>query len=182
MARSEREKMAAGEWYTCLDEELDELRKQARRAVHQHNTMPPDERGGAGPYLVQLLQSIAEDAYLEAPFHCAYGFNITLGRSVYLNAGCVILDTAPVIIGDQTMLGPNVQIYCAQHHKDRKLRSEGLEIAKPVRIGREVWIGGSAIIMPGVTIGDGAIVAAGAVVTRDVAADTTVLGNPARPR
>ncbi|MEO4042627.1 sugar O-acetyltransferase [Hoeflea sp. CAU 1731] len=182
MARSEREKMAAGEWYNCLDAELDELRKRARRAVHQHNTMPPDERSSAGPYLVQLLQSITEDAYLEAPFHCAYGFNITLGRGVYLNAGCVMLDTAPVIIGDQTMLGPNVQIYCAQHHKDRKLRTEGIEIAKPVTIGREVWIGGSAIIMPGVTIGDGAIVAAGAVVTRDVAADTTVLGNPARPR
>ncbi len=182
MARSEREKMAAGEWYTCLDAELDELRKRARRAVHQHNTMPPDERRGAGPYLVQLLQSIAEDAYLEAPFHCAYGFNVTLGQGVYLNAGCVILDTAPVVIGDQTMLGPNVQIYCAQHHKDRKLRTQGLEIAKPVTIGRKVWIGGSAIIMPGVTIGDGAIVAAGAVVTRDVAADATVLGNPARQR
>lgn len=172
--------MAAGHWYTCLDPELDGLRSAARNAVHQHNTMPPGERGAAAPLLRGLLAHFADGAFVEAPFHCGYGFNINLGACVYLNAGCIILDSAAVTIGDHSMLGPGVQIYCAEHHKDRALRRAGLEIAKPVVIGRDVWIGGSAILLAGVTIGDGAIVGAGSVVTRDVPAGTTVVGNPAR--
>ncbi|MEQ9571153.1 MAG: DapH/DapD/GlmU-related protein, partial [Nitratireductor sp.] len=101
---------------------------------------------------------------------------------VYFNTGCVILDTAPVTIGAGTMFGPSVHIYCADHHRDPVLRGQGLERALPVRIGSDVWVGGGAIILPGVTIGDGAIVGAGAVVTRDVATGATVAGNPARPR
>lgn len=117
---------------------------------------------------------------IEAPFHCAYGMNLSLGDRVYFNAGCVVLDTAPVRVGSDTMFGPAVQIYCAQHAKNPIERAKGLEIALPVTIGENVWIGGGAIIMPGVTIGDGAIVGAGSVVTRDVPPDTTVVGNPAR--
>lgn len=170
----------AGEWYCCLDSELDELRARARRAVHQHNTLLPDERGNMAPALQALFDEVAADAFLEAPFHCSYGINITLGAGVYLNAGCTILDSAPVTIGDGTMLGPGVHIYCAEHHKDIALRRAGLEIARPVTIGKDVWIGGGAIILAGVTIGDGAIVGAGAVVRRDVAPGATVVGNPAR--
>lgn len=178
---SEAEKMAAGEWYCCLDDELDRLRMAARRAVHQHNTMPPDERGMMGPMLKALLREVSDSAFIEAPFHCSYGINLSLGERVYLNAGCTILDSGRVSIGDRAMLGPSVQIYCAEHHKDPQLRSEGVEIARPVAIGRDVWIGGGAIILGGVAIGDGAIVGAGSVVTRDVAAGETVVGNPARP-
>ncbi len=178
---TEREKMAAGEWYCCMDAELDVLRARARRAVHQHNTAPPDERKAMSPLLRALFASVAEGAFIEAPFHCAYGFNITLGANVYLNTGCVILDSAPVRIGDGAMLGPAVQIYCAEHHLDPVARSQGIEIAKPVTIGRDVWIGGGAILLAGITIGDGAIVGAGSVVTRDVLAGKTVVGNPARP-
>lgn len=178
---TEREKMAAGEWYSCMDGELDILRRRARGAVHQHNTMPPDERGSIGPLLRALFNSVGEGAFLEAPFHCAYGFNITLGKNVYLNAGCTILDSAKVTIGDGAMLGPTVQIYCAEHHLDPVPRAQGIEIAKPVTIGRDVWIGGGAILLAGVTVGEGAIVGAGSVVTRDVAAGVTVVGNPARP-
>ncbi|MDE1993700.1 MAG: sugar O-acetyltransferase [Rhizobiaceae bacterium] len=180
MSGSERQKMAAGDWYCCIDPELDALRDVARDAVHQHNTMPPAERGSLGPKLEKLFAEVAEGAFLEAPFHCAYGMNISLGRQVYLNAGCTILDTAPVRIGEGSMLGPGVHIYCAEHHKDLALRRAGLEIARPVDIGRDVWIGGGAIILGGVTIGDGAIVGAGAVVTRSVEAGATVVGNPAR--
>lgn len=133
------------------------------------------------PLLRALFASVAEGAFIEAPFHCAYGFNITLGANVYLNTGCVILDSAPVRIGDGAMLGPAVQIYCAEHHLDPVARSQSIEIAKPVTIGRDVWIGGGAILLAGITIGDGAIVGAGSVVTRDVLAGTTVVGNPARP-
>lgn len=180
MTKRERDKMAAGDWYCCLDPELGELRAAARRAVHQHNTMEPDECGRMAPALEALFASVAPDAFIEAPFHCAYGMNISLGSGVYLNAGCTILDSAPVMIGEGSMLGPGVHIYCAEHHKDVALRRAGLEIARPVTIGRDVWIGGGAVVLAGVKIGDGAIVGAGAVVTRDVLAGTTVVGNPAR--
>ncbi|WP_337268458.1 sugar O-acetyltransferase [Oryzifoliimicrobium ureilyticus] len=179
MEKSERAKMAAGEWYCCLDPELDALRMSARRAVHAHNTMPPDKRGKMAPELHALFAHVGE-AFVEAPFHCAYGMNISLGHGVYLNSGCVILDTARVTIGDGTMLGPSVQIFCPEHHRDVALRKAGLEIARPVTIGKDVWVGGGAIILGGLTIGDGAIVGAGAVVTRSVEAGATVVGNPAR--
>lgn len=181
MSASEREKMAAGEWYTCLDAELEELRIAARDAVHEHNTMPPRQRGSMGPALRRLLGRVGENTRIEAPFHCAYGFNIALGDMVFLNAGCTILDTAAVRIGKSTLLGPNVQIYCAEHHKDAALRSAALEIARPVEIGERCWIGGGAIILAGVSIGDDAIVGAGSVVTKSVPAGATVVGNPARP-
>ncbi|TPM32846.1 sugar O-acetyltransferase [Mesorhizobium sp. B2-3-4] len=180
MAGSERAKMAAGEWYRCLDEELEALRATARDAVFEHNMLPPRQRGNLGPGLHGLLGKVGEGARIEAPFHCAYGFNIFLGAGAFLNAGCTILDTAPVRIGGGTLLGPNVQIYCAEHHKEASGRQAGLEIARPVTIGANAWIGGSAIILCGVSIGEGAIVGAGAVVTRDVPANATVVGNPAR--
>lgn len=172
--------MLAGEWYTCLDPELEAMRKRARRAIHQHNTMPPDTRGPMAPLLRELLAGYEDDCFVEAPFHCAYGVNLTLGAGVYLNAGCTILDTAPVRIGAGTMLGPQVQIYCADHAREPERRAKGLEIARPVTLGRNVWIGGGAIVLPGITIGDDAIIGAGCVVTGDVAAGGKVAGNPAR--
>lgn len=172
--------MVGGEWYTCLDDELEALRVAARVAVHEHNVSPPGERGSIGAKLGELIG--ARNAIIEAPFHCAYGINIELGDAVYLNAGCTILDCARVTIGDQSQLGPNVQIYCAEHHQDPVKRCvEGLEIAYPVDIGKRVWIGGGAIILGGVSIGEGAVIGAGSVVTRNVAAGQVVVGNPARP-
>lgn len=179
--RTERQKMQAGDWYTCIDDELEALRVKARSAVHEHNTLPPESRGAIGPKLRQLIDAKGS-AIIEAPFHCAYGMNITLAEDVFLNAGCTILDTASVTIGAQSALGPNVQIYCAEHHQDPVKRCvEGLEIARPVKIGKQVWIGGSAIILAGVSIGDGAVIGAGSVITRDVEAGQIVVGNPARP-
>lgn len=172
--------MAAGDWYSCLDDELDQLRRRARRAVHSHNTSDPDQRGAMAAELRALFATVGDGAFLEAPFHCTYGFNITLGDHVYLNAGVTMLDSASLRIGARSMLGPRVHIYCAEHHKDRALRAKGLEIALPVEIGEDVWIGGGAIILGGVTIGDGAIIGAGSVVTRDVAPGEIVAGNPAR--
>ncbi|MEM7720928.1 MAG: sugar O-acetyltransferase [Pseudomonadota bacterium] len=178
---SNLEKMRAGDWYTCMDAELGALRDKARAACHAHRVMPVAERGAMAPDLRAILSSVAEDVFIEAPFHCAYGFNIHLGAAVYLNANCVILDTGPVHIGAGSMFGPSVQIYCADHHRDRALRAQGMERARPVTIGKDVWIGGQAVILPGTTIGDGAIIGAGAVVTRDVAPESRVAGNPARP-
>ncbi|MEO5323237.1 sugar O-acetyltransferase [Mesorhizobium sp. CC13] len=181
MAASEREKMAAGEWYTCLDPELDALRLAAANAVFEHNALPPRARGDIAPALRALLGSAGEGARVEAPFHCPYGFNIHLGENVFLNAGCTILDTAPVRIGKGTMLGPNVHVYCPEHSKDPVQRRAGLEIGRPVTIGDNVWIGGGSIILGGIEIGDDAIVGAGSVVTKNVPAGATVVGNPARP-
>lgn len=180
MTQSERQKMQAGAWYSCLDPELDALRKIAVTAVHQHNTVAPEIRGDIAPKLREVLANVGADCRIEALFHCPYGFNIHLGDEVYMNAGCTILDTAPVRIGARSMFGPHVQIYTAQHHKDAIKRAAGLEIALPVTIGEDVWVGGTAVIMPGVTIGARAIIGAGSVVLKDVAADTTVVGNPAR--
>lgn len=176
------QKMLAGEWYSCLAPDLVEMQARARDAVFLHNTTPPSERGAIGAHLRGLFARFGENSWVEAPFHCAYGVHISLGAKVYLNAGCTILDTAPVRIGDNSLLGPGVQIYCADHHRDVELRRQGLERARPVTLGRDVWVGGSAIILQGVTIGDGAIVGAGSVVTRDVPAGATVAGNPARVR
>ncbi|MTI03493.1 sugar O-acetyltransferase [Roseibium sp. RKSG952] len=178
---SERQKMQSGHWYNCMDPELEDLRMQARRAVHAHNQTAPDLRGPLAPELKSLFAETGEGCFLEAPFHCAYGLNIHLGERVYFNAGCTILDTAPVRIGSDTMFGPGVQIYCAQHAQDPIERAQGLEIALPVTIGQSVWVGGGAIILPGVTIGDNATIGAGSVVTKDIADGVTVVGNPARP-
>lgn len=178
---SEKDRMLAGIWYCCLDPELETLRQHARRAVHQHNTLPPDQRGALGPALSACFAGVGEGVFVEAPFHCSYGFNISLADHVYINAGCVILDSGSVKIGEGTMLGPAVQIYCAEHHRDVERRRAGAEIARPVSIGENVWIGGGAIILGGVSIGNAAVIGAGAVVTRDVAPNATVAGNPARP-
>ncbi len=177
---TEREKMARGDWYTCLDPELERLRIAARTAVHAHNTAAPEKRRTIAPALRALLAHAPPSAIIEAPFHCSYGLNISLGEGVYLNAGCTILDSARVEIGAGSMLGPHVQIYCADHHRDPGKRAKGLEIARPVRIEKDVWIGGGAILLPGVTVGAGAIIGAGSVVTRNVPAGATVAGNPAR--
>ena len=179
MARSPQEIMASGEWYSCLGNDYEALRRAARRACHQHATLDPDTRGACAPLLAGLIR-MGRDCWIEAPFHCAYGINLTLGDRVYLNAGCVVLDSAPVTIGSHSMLGPGVHIYCADHHRDAEKRRAGIERALPVTIGADVWIGGGAILLPGVTIGDGAIVAAGAVVARDVAPGSRVAGIPAR--
>ena len=181
MTLTERQKMLRGEWYSCLDHELEGLRMAARIAVHEHCTMDPARRGALGPRLAALLGAVGRDAFVEAPFHCAYGFNVRLGDGAYLNAGCTLLDSAPVEIGARAMLGPNVQIYCADHHRDPERRAAGLEVARPVRVGRDAWIGGGAILLPGITVGDRAIVGAGSVVSRDVEPGTTVAGAPARP-
>lgn len=172
--------MRDGQWYNGLDDELGAMRMTARAAVHEHNTMAPAARRAAGQLLAELFAHMGKDVYVEAPFHCSYGVNIVLHDSVYINAACTFLDSGAVTIGRRSMIGPMVQIYCADHHRDPVRRARGEEIARPVAIGADVWIGGGAIILPGVTIGDGAIIGAGSVVTRDVPEGTVVAGNPAR--
>ena len=131
--------------------------------------------------LAERLGSIGHGTEVRTPFFCDYGFNIRLGAGVFLNFNCVVLDVVEGAIGDGTQIGPAVQIYAADHPREPSQRMSGLEFGRPVQIGWNVWIGGAAIILPGVVIGDDAIIGAGSVVTRDVPSGVTVRGNPARP-
>lgn len=146
---TEKAKMEAGAWYSCHGPELLRMQAAARAALHRHNSLPPEARGGIAPDLAALMAAVGRDVLIETPFHCAYAVNLHLGDGVYMNAGCTILDTAPVRIGAGTMLGPQVQIYCPDHHRDPAGRRAGLERARPVTIGGNVWIGGGAILLPG---------------------------------
>lgn len=181
MSKSNLDKMIDGEWYICVDDELESLRQKAADALYEHNHMHPNTRGTMGPKLRELFANVHQSAIVTAPFQCVYGMNIHIAEDVYFNVDCVILDTAKVTIGARSMFGPKVQLYCPLHHLERIERSQGYEIGYPITIGEDVWIGGGAIVLPGVTIGDGAIVGAGSVVTKDVASGTKVAGNPAKP-
>lgn len=172
--------MVSGDWYNFLQPVYEVMRAKARRAVHAHATAHPDTIIGCEPELKALFAGFGRDARIESPFHCSYGINITLAELAYLNTGCVILDTARVSIGARTMLGPGVQIFTADHHPDTEQRGKGVERGLPVTLGHDVWIGGGAILLPGVQIGDGAVVGAGAVVRGDVAPGARVAGVPAR--
>jgi maltose O-acetyltransferase len=179
--KTEKEKMLAGELYHP-DAELGAEQAAAKAWMVRYNASLALPVGARHALLCERLGHVGKDAVIRPPFFCDYGYNIRLGGGVFLNFNCVILDVVEVVIGDRTQIGPAVQIYAADHPRDAATRRAGLEFGRPVRIGSDVWIGGGAIILPGVTIGDGAVIGAGSVVTRDVGAGATVMGNPARPR
>ena len=182
MARTEKDKMLAGELYDASAPEIQAELAATHRWLARYNAaldMAPSDRHAL---LLERLAAVGEGAVIRPPFHCDYGFNIRLGASAFLNFNCVILDVVEVTIGDRTQIGPGVQILAADHPRDLALRASGLEFGRPVRIGRNVWIGAGAIILPGVSIHDDAVVGAGSVVTRDVPAGATAFGNPARVR
>lgn len=131
--------------------------------------------------LAERFSGVGEGADIRPPFFCDFGVNIYLGTKVFLNFNCVLLDVVTITIGDGTQIGPAVQMYTADHPRDAAPRRAGLEFGRPVTIGKNVWIGGGAIILPGITIGDDAVIGAGSVITRDVLPGVTVGGNPARP-
>jgi maltose O-acetyltransferase len=177
---TEKQKMLAGALYDASDPELRAEMQAAIDWMARFNAAPPGEAARA--LLIERFASVGAGVFVRPPFHCDYGFNITLGDGVFINFGAVILDIAAVTIGDKTQIGPGVQILTADHPRDPRQREAGLEFGRPITIGRNVWIGGGAIILPGVTIGDDAIIGAGAVVTRDVPAGATAVGNPARSK
>lgn len=176
--RSEKEKMLAGEVYNCLDPGLKAERQKAKGMLRLYNlTESVPERNAI---LQQLLGHIGQDSIIEPPFYCVYGQNIHIGDHVFLNVLCTVVDCNEVHIGNHVMIGPGVQIYTAAHLLQAEARIQGWEEAKPIVIEDNVWLGGSAILLPGVRIGRNAVVGAGAVVSRSVAANTVVAGNPAR--
>ncbi|ERF83194.1 sugar O-acetyltransferase [Bradyrhizobium viridifuturi] len=181
MNKTEKQKMLAGELYRP-DAEIAADHAAAERWMTRYNASGASSAAELNALLSERFRKVGKDTIIRPPFFCDYGSNISLGDGVFLNFNCVILDVVEVVIGDRTQIGPAVQIYTADHPRDAETRRAGLEFGRPIRIGSDVWIGGGAIILPGVTIGDGALVGAGSVVTRDVAAGTIVAGNPARRR
>jgi maltose O-acetyltransferase len=155
--------MTAGDW-------IDRFNGQGLSDEERHSLM------------VERFASVGDHAVIRPPFFCDYGYNISLGAGAFLNFNCIILDVEPVSIGEGTAIGPAVQILASDHPRDHGLRKQRVRFGRPVTIGANVWIGGGAIILPGITIGEDAIVSAGSIVTRDVAAGVTVVGNPARER
>ena len=170
-----RERMLAGELYDASDPELVVARERARGLLQRYNS------GSDAAVLNTLFGRLGEGAVVEPPFHCDYGWNIALGARFYANAFCVFLDCAPIQIGDRVLLGPGVHLYTATHPLDTYQRREGLEYARPIAIGDDAWLGGGTIVLPGVSVGEAAVVGAGSVVARDVPSGVTVAGNPARP-
>ena len=180
MERSQKQRMLAGELYVAGDPELAADTRRISEWIDRYNATSTLRQEQREALLEEAFASVGPGANIRPPFHCDYGYNITLGSGVFLNFKCVILDVVEVTIGDKTQIGPGVQILTADHPRDPEQRARMLEFGRPVRIGSNVWIGGGAVILPGVTVGDDAIIGAGAVVTRDVPAGATAVGNPAR--
>jgi maltose O-acetyltransferase len=180
--RSEKDKMLAGELYDAGDPELQADLAVTRTWLVRYNAALAAPTAERRALLRERFAAVGEGSTIRPPFHCDYGFNIRIGAGVFLNFNCVILDVMAVTIGDKTQIGPGVQILTADHPRGAAERAAGLEFGRPIHIGRNVWIGGGAILLPGVTIGDDAVIGAGSVVTRDVPLGATAFGNPARTR
>jgi maltose O-acetyltransferase len=176
--RTELEKMLAGETYNCLDPYLVAVRQKTKELLRLFNSS--DAESERLTILRQLLGEIGQGSIIEPPFYCSYGQNTHIGDHVFLNASCTILDNNEVRIGHHVMMGPVIQIYTAAHLLQAESRIRGLEVAKRIVVEDNVWLGGGAILLPGVRIGRNAVVGAGAVVSRSVPANTVVAGNPAR--
>lgn len=176
---TEKEKMLAGEMYDPMDPELVYDRLQARLLFQKINQLSDEEKPLRNKLLNQLI-SAKEGLWIEPPFYCDYGYNTHVGKNVFMNFNCSILDVAQVTMGDNCMLGPNVQIYTATHPLEATKRNSGKEFAKPIKIGNNVWIGGNAVINPGVIIGNNVVIGAGSVVTKSFTDDVFIAGNPAK--
>lgn len=180
MTLSEKEKMIAGAKYNAGDAELLRARMRAHDLCHALSQVKPSDLKAKADILQQLLPYAGEGLFITPAFFCDYGWNITTGKDFYCNTGCVILDCAPVHIGDSVLLAPGVHIYTATHSLEPNERADAVEWAEPVHIGNKVWIGGHATVCPGVNIGDGVVIGAGSVVTKNIPANVIAAGNPCR--
>jgi len=177
---SEKEKMLAGELYNAADAELVVERRRAQLLLVRYNATGPDDPAARATLLRELFGALGDGADIQPRFSCDYGYNIELGAKAYFNVNCVVLDVARVVIGRNALFGPAVQIYTAMHPMTVAERRLGLEYGLPVDIGDDVWIGGNAVICPGVSVGSGSVVGAGSVVTRNVPPGVFAAGNPCR--
>ena len=176
----DKRNMLAGELYRASSAELTMERRRAQMMLARYNAITDGEPDLLLSLLRDLMGSVGDGTVIMPQFTCDYGYNIRLGLNVFINYHCIFLDCAPIDIGNDVQVGPAVQLYTAQHPLEAEIRRSGLESARPIRIGSDVWIGGGAAILPGVTIGDRSVVGAGSVVVHSVPADCVAVGNPAR--
>lgn len=175
------DQMSSGKWYLAISDELGEISGRAAELFHEYNQIGPTDPERSREILRHWLNPASGECTIKAPAIIEYGINTTIAEDVFINFGLTILDICPVTIGARSMLGPNCQILTAGHPvNDHEMRRGGWENGAPVHIGEDVWLGGGVIVVGGVTIGDRAVIGAGAVVTRDIPADSIAVGNPAR--
>lgn len=178
---TEKEKMLAGMLYDAnYDESLIAERKKCKVILHNINMLSPLDDDKRYELLRQLIGSHKGCFIIESPFHCDYGYNISLGENFYMNVNCVILDGARVTFGDNVFVAPGCGFYTAGHPFDVAQRNSGLEYARPITVGNNVWIGGNVVVLPGVTIGDNCVIGAGSVVVKDIPSNSLAVGNPCR--
>ncbi|UJL47495.1 sugar O-acetyltransferase [Virgibacillus sp. NKC19-16] len=178
--KTEKQKMISGEWYNPADSELQAEQLHAKKLTRLYNQTLETENTKRGQILKELFGSTGENVFIEPTFRCDYGYNIHVGENFYSNFNCVFLDVCEIRIGNNCFIAPGVHIYTAIHPLNPNIRKSGIESGKPVIIGDNVWVGGGAIINPGIHVGDNVVIGSGAVVTRDVPNNTVVGGNPAK--
>mgnify|MGYP001624135973 FL=1 len=178
---TEKEKMKCGLLYDAgSDQALAKDRAACKELCHAYNQTPPSDRARREMLMRKILGKVGSSFHIESAFWCDYGYNITIGENFYANHNTVILDCAEVIFGDHVFLGPNCGFYTAGHPLDAERRNAGLEFARPITIGNDVWIGGNTVVLPGVSIGDGTVIGSGSVVTKNIPAGVVAVGNPCR--
>ena len=178
---TEKEKMLAGEIYNAnYDEELIKERIEVKDKCFEYNNIKPSNIEGRTKLLKEILGNYKETFYIEQPFICDYGYNIEIGKNFYANHNLVILDGNKVKFGDNVFVAPNCAFYTAGHPLYYKERNKGLEYAKPIKVGNNVWIGGNVTVLPGVSIGDNVVIGAGSVVTKDISSNVIAVGNPCK--
>ncbi|WP_369275437.1 sugar O-acetyltransferase [Streptomyces sp. R11] len=178
--RTNLERMQAGDLYIADDPEIARRQQEAVRLAAHYQAGYAEDADAARPILAELLGALGEEAHVRPPLYVDYGSNITIGARTFVNYNLTALDVAAITIGEDCQIGPNVQLLTPTHPLEPQPRRDKLEAAQPITIGDNVWLGGGAIVLPGVTIGDNSVIGAGAVVTRDIPADVVAVGNPAR--
>lgn len=178
--RTQKERMLAGDLYLAQDAELSRDSKRSRQLTRLFNRTTEEERGYRKELLRELFEKTGENLYIEPPFRCDYGSNITIGENFYGNFDCILLDVGKIVIGDNVMFGPRVGIYTAGHPIDAEVRVRGLEFGTAVTLGNNVWVGANTTINPGVTIGDNVVIGSGSVVTKDIPDNVVAAGCPCR--
>src|SRR5574344_479302 len=178
--KSEKEKMISGKPYKAYGDELLAERQYAKEMIFDFNSLRPNQIDERNEILKRLLGKTKDKYFIEPPFRCDYGYNIEIGENFYSNYNLIILDCAPVKIGDNVLIGPNVSIYTAGHPLHYEIRNQEYEYAFPIIIGDNVWIGGNVVINPGVSIGENSVIGSGSVVTKDIPNNVIAIGNPCK--